>query len=127
VGIRPGVLHELTKAEVDEVARKGRPIRTAERREHDGGEVALEGTRDPSRAERRPTAPRSVGLQTYAHVAARDQVSDAMLERMLAGLSTRRCASVGQPDRSELKPVAHLTSKSAATSSRARGRPRSSQ
>src|SRR5215217_9623038 len=42
-----------------------------------------------------------VELGTYAHFAARDRLSDVMLERMLAGVSTRRYARTG--DRGRLR------------------------
>jgi hypothetical protein len=35
-------------------------------------------------------APREVGLETYVHFADRDALSRVVLERMLAGVSTRR-------------------------------------
>src|SRR5215217_9369096 len=38
-----------------------------------------------------------VELGTYAHFAARDRLSDVMLQRMLAGVSTRRYAGTGEP------------------------------
>jgi hypothetical protein len=51
-------------------------------------------------------------LETYAHFAARDRLSDVMLERMLAGVSTRRYARTGEPVGSEIDEVARSRSKS---------------
>jgi putative transposase len=54
-----------------------------------------------------------VELGTYEHFAARDQLADVMLERMLAGVSTRRYARTGEPVGSDVDDVARSTSKSA--------------
>src|SRR6187200_3124034 len=95
VGVGLGVLHELMEAEVDEVVGpKGRHIvdRTAVRHGHEGGEVTLGGRRVPVKRPRARGADgvQEVELDTYAHFAARDRLSDVMFERMLAGVSTRR-------------------------------------
>src|SRR3954471_9639778 len=102
VGVGLGVLLELMEAEVDEVVGpRGRhdPDRTAVRHGHEGGEVTLGGRRVPVRRPRARTADGSeeIKLGTYAHFAARDQLADVMLERMLAGVSTRRYARTGEP------------------------------
>jgi len=59
---------------------------------HEGGEVTLGGRRVPVSRPRARSADgeHEVELGTYAHFAARDRLSDVMLERMLAGVSTRR-------------------------------------
>jgi hypothetical protein len=90
VGVGLGVLHELMEAEVNEVVGpKGKhdPNRTAVRHGHERGEVTLGGRRVPLERPRARTADgeHEIGLDTYAHVAARDQLTDVMLERMLAG------------------------------------------
>src|SRR4029453_8380156 len=54
-----------------------------------------------------------VELQTYAHFAARDRLTDAVFERMLAGVSTRRFARTGEPVGEEIGEAARSTSKSA--------------
>jgi putative transposase len=118
VGVGLGVLHELMEAEVDEVVGpKGRhiPDRTAVRHGHDDGEVTLGGRRVPVSRPRARTAngAQEVELGTYAHFAARDRLSDVMLERMLAGVSTRRYARTGEPVGSEIDEVARSTSRSA--------------
>jgi transposase-like protein len=118
VGVGLGVLHELMEAEVDEVVGpKGKHIadRTAVRHGHDVGEVTLGGRRVPVNRPRARSADgaEEVELATYAHFAARDRLSDVMLERMLAGVSTRRYARTGEPVGEEIEQVARSTSKSA--------------
>ncbi len=114
VGVGLGVLHELMEAEVDEVVGlKGKhdPGRAAVRHGHEGGEVTLGGRRVPVSRPRARTADggEEVELGTYAHFAARDQLSDVMLERMLAGVSTRRYAPPG-PRAGQSPPPADRTS-----------------
>jgi putative transposase len=118
VGVGLGVLHELVEAEVDEVVGpKGRhiPDRTAVRHGHENGEVTLGGRRVPVSRPRARTADgeHEVELQTYSHFAARDRLSDVVLERMLAGVSTRRYARAGEPVGEEIDELARSTSKSA--------------
>jgi putative transposase len=118
VGVGLGVLHELMEAEVDEVVGpKGKhlPDRAAVRHGHENGEVTLGGRRVPvSRPRaRRVDGEREVELGTYAHFAARDRLTDAVFERMLAGVSTRRYARAGEPVGEEIDAVARSTSKSA--------------
>jgi hypothetical protein len=117
VGVGLGVLHEIMEAEVDDVVGpRGRHDRdrAAVRHGHEGGAVTLGGRRVPVRRPRARTADGSeeVELQTYRHFAARDQLADVMLERMLAGVSTRRYARTGEPVGTEVE-VARSTSKSA--------------
>ena len=95
VGVGLGVLHELMQAEVDEVVGpKGEhnSDRDAVRHGHDAGEVTLGGRRVPISRPRARTADgeREIELQTFAHFAARGRLSAVVLERMLAGVSTRR-------------------------------------
>jgi putative transposase len=118
VGVGLGVLHELMEAEVDEVVGpRGRhdPGRSAVRHGHDSGEVTLGGRRVPvSRPRARSVDGASeVGLGAYRHFAARDQLSAVVLERMLAGVSTRRYARTGEPVGSDIDALARSTSKSA--------------
>ena len=118
VGVGLGVLHELLEAEVDAVVGpKGRHIagRTAVRHGHEDGEVTLGGRRVPVSRPRARTrdGEHEVELETYAHFAARDRLSDVMFERMLAGVSTRRYARTGEPVGSDIEEVARSTSKSA--------------
>jgi putative transposase len=118
VGVGLGVLHELMEAEVDEVVGpKGKhiPERAAVRHGHEAGEVTLGGRRVPVSRPRARSADgeHEVELGTYAHFAARDRLSDVMLERMLAGVSTRRYGRTGEPVGEEIDAVARSTSKSA--------------
>jgi putative transposase len=118
VGVGLGVLHELMEAEVEQVVGpKGRHIvdRTAVRHGHERGEVTLGGRRVPVKRPRARGADgvQEVELDTYAHFAARDRLSDVMFERMLAGVSTRRYARTGEPVGEEIEQVARSTSKSA--------------
>src|SRR3954451_8649524 len=102
VGVGLGVLHEIMEAEGEEVVGpKGRhdPDRDAVRHGHQGGEVTLGGRRVPVRRPRARTVDgrEEVELETYAHFAARDQLTDVIFERMLPGVSTRRYARAGEP------------------------------
>jgi putative transposase len=112
------VLHELIEAEVDEVVGpKGKhlPDRSAVRHGHEDGEVTLGGRRVPVSRPRARSADgeHEVELQTYGHFAARDRLRDVMLERMLAGVSTRRYARTGEPVGEEIDAISRSTSKSA--------------
>src|SRR3954462_9775413 len=118
VGVGLGVLHELMEAEVDEVVGpKGKhlPDRSAVRHGHEGGEVTLGGRRVPVSRPRARSADgeHEVELASYAHFAARERLSDVMLERMLAGVSTRRYARSGEPVGSDIDEVSRRSSKSA--------------
>src|SRR3954449_13405130 len=118
VGVGLGVLHELMEGEVDAiVGPKGKhnPQRSAVRHGHGDGEVTLGGRRVPVSRPRARTAggEQEIELGTYAHFAARDRLTDVMLERMLAGVSTRRYARTGEPVGSEVDEIARSTSKSA--------------
>jgi len=118
VGVGLGVLHELMAGEVDGVVGpKGRhdPDRVAVRHGHECGEVTLGGRRVAVERPRARTADGTaeVRLETYAHFADRDALSRVVLERMLAGVSTRRFSRTQEPVGSELEVEARSTSKSA--------------
>jgi putative transposase len=118
VGVGLGVLHELMASEVDEVVGpKGRHDRdrVAVRHGHEAGEVTLGGRRVPVSRPRVRTADGAseVELATYRHFDVRDQLTAVVLERMLAGVSTRRYARTGEPVGEEIDQVARSTSKSA--------------
>jgi transposase-like protein len=118
VGVGLGVLHELIEAEVCEVVGpkgKHNPSRAAVRHGHEDGEVTLGGRRVPvSRPRARSADGESeVELGTYAHFASRDPLADVMLERMLAGVSTRHYARTGEPVGSEIDAISRSQSKSA--------------
>jgi putative transposase len=118
VGVGLGVLCELMEEELDEVVGpKGRHDRdrVAVRHGHDGGEVTLGGRRVPVRRPRARTADGAgeVPLATYAHFAARDPLTEVVLERMLAGVSTRRYRRTQEPVGAEVEQTARSESKSA--------------
>jgi putative transposase len=52
-------------------------------------------------------------LETYEHFADRDQLGDVVLERMLAGVSTRRYRRAQEPVGTGVEADARSTSKSA--------------
>jgi transposase-like protein len=117
VGVGLGVLTELMEDEVDEVVGpKGRhnPERTAVRHGHEAGEVTLGGRRVPVERPRVRTADgeHEVRLRTYEHFADRDPLARVVLERMLAGVSTRRYARTQEPVGEEVDTRARSTSKS---------------
>jgi transposase-like protein len=104
--------------EVDDVVGpKGQhnAVRTAVRHGHEGGEVTLGGRRVEVRRPRVRTADgdAEVPLQTYEHFADRDPLGRVVLERMLAGVSTRRYRRTQEPVGEEVEIRARSTSKSA--------------
>ncbi len=118
VGVGLGVLHELMEAEVDEVVGpKGRhlPDRRAKRHGHEETSVTLGARRTPVSRPRVRTADdeREVALETFGHFAARDPLSDVVLERVLAGVSTRRFARAAEPVGADVEAGSRSTSKSA--------------
>jgi putative transposase len=113
-----GVLRELLEQEVGEiVGPKGgwNPDRTAVRHGHERGEVTLGGRRVPVSRPRVRTADgeSEVALQTYEHFADRDQLRGVVLERMLAGVSTRQYRRAQEPVGEQVETDARSTSKSA--------------
>jgi putative transposase len=117
VGVGLGVLAELMEEEVvDVVGAKGRhdAERTAVRHGHESGEVTLGGRRVGVERPRVRSADgrAELPLQTYGHFADRDPLTEAVLERMLAGVSTRRYRRTQEPVGSEVEQAARSTSKS---------------
>jgi len=113
-----GVLGELLEREVEElVGPKGKwnADRTAVRHGHEDGEVTLGGRRVPVRRPRARTADgeSEVPLRAYEHFADRDQLEEVVLERMLAGVSTRRYRRAQDPVGGEVEADERSTSKSA--------------
>ena len=113
-----GVLEELLEREIDEVVGpkgKWNPDRDAVRHGHENGEVTLGGRRVRVRRPRARTADgeSEVSLKTYGHFADRDQLEEVVLERMLAGVSTRRYRRAQEPVGGEVETDARSTSKSA--------------
>ncbi len=118
VGVGLGVLSELMEEEVDDVVgQKGKhnPERAAVRHGHEAGEVTLGGRRVPVERPRVRTADgdQEVALGTYAHFADRDPLARVVLERMLAGVSTRRYPRTQEPVGEEIETKARSMSKSA--------------
>jgi putative transposase len=118
VGVGLGVVSELMAAEVDEVVGpRGRhnPDRAAVRHGREAGEVTLGGRRVAVERPRVRSADGSeeVPLATYRHFAARDRLSEVVLERMLSGVSTRRYGRTQEPVGAAVEQGARSTSKSA--------------
>ena len=118
VGVGLGVLAELLEEEVVEiVGPKGKhiPERTAVRHGHEVGEVTLGGRRVAvDRPRVRSADGRSeVRLRTCEYFGDRDPLSRAVLERMLAGVSTRRYRRTQEPVGGEVEREARSTSRSA--------------
>jgi putative transposase len=117
VGVGLGVLTELMEEEVDDVAGpKGKhdPERTAVRHGHEDGSVTLGGRRVEVCRPRMRTADGAseVPVATYQHFADRDPLARVVLERMLAGVSTRRYERTQEPVGEEVETEARSTSKS---------------
>jgi putative transposase len=117
VGVGLGVVHELMEAEVTEVVGpKGKhdPDRTAKRHGHEDGSMTLGGRRVKVSRPRMRSADdeRELALGTYEHFADRDPLTRAVMDRMLAGVSTRRFAGVGEPVGEDVERGASATSRS---------------
>jgi putative transposase len=111
------VVAQLMEAELTEkIGPKGRhdPERTAVRNGSAPGSVTLGGRLVPVR---RPRATRTEGgevhLDSYALLSDRDLLTQVAVERMLAGVATRRHGLVAEPIGEELEEVARGDSKSA--------------
>ena len=118
LSVSVGALAELMEENVVEVVgAKGRhdPERVAVRHGHEAGEVTLGGRRLTVERPRVRSADgqAELPLQTYAHFADRDPLTRVVLERMLAGASTRRYRRIQEPVGSELARAARSTSNSA--------------
>jgi putative transposase len=117
VGVGLSVVHELMECEVEEVVGpKGKHNieRTAKRHGHEDGSLTLGGRRVRVSRPRMRTADdeRELPVQTYEHFADRDPLTRAVMDRMLAGVSTRRCAEVGEPVGEEIEQTARARAKS---------------
>jgi putative transposase len=114
------VLRQLLEEEVDElVGPKGKwnPGRSAVRHGHENGEVTLGGRRVQVKRPRARTADgeSEVPLSTYEHFADRDPLEEVVLQRMLAGVSTRQYRRGQEPVGEQVETDARSTSKSAAS------------
>ena len=117
VGVGLGVLAELMEEEVEQVVGpKGKhdPERSAHRHGQAGGEVTLGARRVAVKRPRVRSADgqSEVALSTYAHFADRDPLSRVVIERMLAGTSTRRYPRTQEPVGEQVEAHARSTSKS---------------
>src|SRR5215212_7691116 len=116
VGVGLGVVHELMDLEVTEVVGpKGKhdPDRTAKRHGHEDGSMTLGARRVPVRRPRMRTADdeHELPVKTYEYFADRDPLTRAVMDRMLAGVSTRNFAEVGEPVGEQVDGSASATSK----------------
>ncbi len=117
VGVGLGVVHELMEAEVTEVVGpkgKHNPDRTAKRHGHEDGSMTLGGRRVPVSRPRMRTADdeHELPVTTYEYFADRDPLTRAVMDRMLAGVSTRKFAQAGEPVGSDVEDASTTTSKS---------------
>jgi len=117
VGVGLGVVHELMELEVTEVVGpKGEHNRerTAKRHGHEDGSMTLGGRRVKVSRPRMRSADdeHELPVATYEYFADRDPLTRAVMDRMLAGVSTRRCAGVGEPVGDEIDRTARATGKS---------------
>jgi putative transposase len=116
VGVGLGVVHELMELEVDEVVgpkAKHNPDRTAVRHGHGEGSMTLGGRRVPVRRPRVRTVEgeRELPVESYGYFGDRDPLTRAVMDRMLAGVSSRRFADVGEPVGSDVETSSSSTSK----------------
>ena len=117
VGVGLGVVHELMEAEVDEVvgARgKHDPDRVAKRHGHEEGSMTLGGRRVKVSRPRMRSADdeHELPVESYGCFADRDPLTRAVMDRMLAGVSTRKFARVGEPVGAAVEDSCSATSKS---------------
>src|SRR5215216_1849533 len=116
VGVGLGVVHELMELEVTEVVGpKGKhdPERTAKRHGHEDGSMTLGGRRVQVRRPRMRSADdaRELPVVSYEFFAGRDPLTRAVMDRMLAGVSTRKFAALGEPVGEEVEASSTATSK----------------
>ena len=117
VGVGLRVVHELMEAEVTEiVGPKGKHDRgrAASRHGHEDGSMTLGGRRVAVSRPRARTADdeHELPVATYRYFADRDPLQRAVMDRMLAGVSTRKFARVGEPVGEEIERKATSTRKS---------------
>jgi putative transposase len=117
VGVGLRVVHELMEAEVTEiVGPKGKhdPERTASRHGHEDGSMTLGGRRVRFSRRRmwRADDERELPVASYEYFAARDPLQRAVMDRMLAGVSTRKFARVAEPVGEEIERTSSSKRKS---------------
>jgi len=116
VGVGLGVVHELMEVEVTEVVGpkgKHNSERTAKRHGHERGSMTLGGRRTEVGRPRMRTADdeHELPVHTYEYFADRDPLTRAVMDRMLAGVSTRKFQVVGEPVGEEVEASSSSTSK----------------
>jgi putative transposase len=116
VGVGLGVVHELMELEVEEVVGpkgKWNPDRAAKRHGHEDGSMTLGGRRvKVSRPRMRTVSDEhELPVQSYEYFADRDPLTRAVMDRMLAGVSTRRFEQVGEPVGVEVEQSSSSTGK----------------
>src|SRR3954451_23835382 len=116
VGVGLGVVHELMEAEVTEVVGpkgKHNPDRVCKRHGHEDGSMTLGGRRVAVSRPRMRTADdeHELPVATYGYFADRDPLTRAVMDRMLAGVSTRKFAVVGEPVGEKVEDSGAATSK----------------
>src|SRR4051812_2433948 len=116
VGVGLSVVHELMEMEVAEVVGpKGKhdPDRVAVRHGHEDGSMTLGGRRMPVRRPRMRAADdeRELPVATYAYFADRAPLPRGVMAGMLAGVPTRRFATVGEPVGGDVEASSSSTSK----------------
>jgi transposase-like protein len=117
VGVGLGVVHQLMELEVDEVVGpkgKHNPDRTAKRHGHEDGSMTLGARRVQVSRPRMRSADneRELPVNAYEYFADRDPLTRAVMDRMLAGVSTRKFAGVGEPIGTGVEASSSATSKS---------------
>ncbi len=107
----------MFEAEITEIAGpkgKHNPDRVAVRHGTEKGSVTLGGRRiSVDRPRARSIDGHEVPVQAYAHFAADDLLSQVVMERMLAGVATRRHARTAEPVGEQVSTTAKSTSRSA--------------
>ena len=116
VGVGLRVVHELMESEVAEVVGpKGawNLDRTASRHGHEDGSMTLGGRTVPvSRPRVRSVEGKELPVSTYSYFADRDPLQRAVMDRMLAGVSTRKFARVAEPVGQAVEETARSKTKS---------------
>jgi putative transposase len=111
------VMQAMFEAEITDAAGdkgKHNPDRSAVRHGSGKGSVVLGGRRvEVSRPRARTMDGHEVPLGSYAQFAADDLLSQVVMERMLAGVATRRHARIAEPVGKDVLATASATSRSA--------------
>ena len=111
------VMHEMMNAEMTAKVGAAKHAKLADREANWHGDapgsVVLGGRRVPTERPRgRTTDGREIELGTYAQFTNDDLLSELVMERMLAGVATRRHVRVNEPVGDELEAAARSTSRS---------------